>query len=134
MSLRMDARSSGLGRDVVIEHGPFAIRYAHLHGAKDSMAWNNDPASDEELHEGPSRTQRKNASLELQKLGEALVEMRAGLFDPLPLPELLREAIVDARRLKSHEAKRRQLQYIGKLMRRLDEESIAAIEAAVNDQ
>jgi ribosome-associated protein len=88
----------------------------------------------DETPEGPSRTQRKNASRELQKLGEALVDLRPGLFDPLPLPELLRESVVEARRLKSHEAKRRQLQYIGKLMRRLDEESIAAIEAALDDQ
>src|SRR5262245_15237340 len=89
---------------------------------------------DDELHEGPSRTQRKNASLELQKLGEALLDLRPGPFAALPLPELLRDAILEAKRLKSHEAKRRQLQYIGKLMRRLDEESIAAIAKAVGDQ
>lgn len=89
---------------------------------------------DGDTSEGPSRTQRKNASLELQKLGEALLELRAGPFAALALPELLRDAVVEARRLTSHGAKRRQLQYIGKLMRRLDEESIAAIEAAVGDQ
>jgi ribosome-associated protein len=88
----------------------------------------------DEVPEGPSRTARKNASTELQKLGEALLALRAGAFAALPLPELLREAIVEAKRLKSFGAKRRQLQYIGKLMRRLDEESIAAVEAAVRDQ
>jgi len=91
-----------------------------------------DPA--DEQHDGPSRTARKNASLELQKLGEALLDLRAGPFAALPLPELLREAIVEAKRLKSHGAKRRQLQYIGKLMRRLDEGEIAAIAAAVRAQ
>ena len=88
----------------------------------------------DELPEGPSRTARKNASTELQKLGEALVALRAGPFAALPLPELLREAIVEAKRLKTFGAQRRQLQYIGKLMRRLDEESIAAVEAAVRAQ
>lgn len=91
-------------------------------------------APDGDTSESPSRTQRKNASLELQKLGEALLDLRSGPFDALPLPELLRDAIVEAKRLTSHGAKRRQLQYIGKLMRRLDEESIAAIEKAVSGQ
>lgn len=90
--------------------------------------------SDDELPEGPSRTQRKNASTELQKLGEALLALRSAKLDALALPELLREAIVEAKRLKSFGAKRRQLQYIGKLMRRLDEDSLAAVEAAVRDQ
>lgn len=88
----------------------------------------------DEVPAGPSRTARKNASTELQKLGEALLALRAGAFATLPLPDLLREAIVEAKRLKSFGAKRRQLQYIGKLMRRLDEESLAAVEAAVRDQ
>jgi ribosome-associated protein len=92
------------------------------------------PGPDDELREGPSRTKRKNASTELQKLGEELLELRSATLDALALPELLREAIVEAKRLKSFGAKRRQLQYIGKLMRRLDEESIAAVEAAVRDQ
>ena len=91
-------------------------------------------STDDDVQEGPSRTQRKNESRDLQKLGEALLTLRAGAFDALPLPELLREAIVEAKRLKSFGAKRRQLQYIGKLMRRLDGDALAAVAAAVRDQ
>ena len=89
---------------------------------------------DDELQEAPSRTKRKNASTELQKLGEQLLGLRSAKLDALALPELLHEAIVEAKRMKSFGAKKRQLQYIGKLMRRLDEESIAAVEASVRDQ
>jgi ribosome-associated protein len=91
------------------------------------------PAADD-YAEGPSRTQLKNESRDLQKLGEALLDLRADAFDAVPLPELLREAIAEAKRLKSFGAKRRQLQYIGKLMRRLDADDVAAVAAAVRDQ
>lgn len=87
-----------------------------------------------DAYDGPSRTQRKNESRDLQKLGEALVTLREGVFRALPLPELLRDAIVEAKRLTSFGAKRRQLQYIGKLMRRLDADELAVIEAAIRDQ
>ncbi|HET7131413.1 MAG TPA: ribosome biogenesis factor YjgA [Gammaproteobacteria bacterium] len=96
-------------------------------------AGEQSPAADDAA-EGPSRTQLKNESRDLQKLGEALLDLRADAFDALPLPELLREAIAEAKRLKSFGAKRRQLQYIGKLMRRLDADDIAAVAAAVRDQ
>ncbi|HEY8519667.1 MAG TPA: ribosome biogenesis factor YjgA [Gammaproteobacteria bacterium] len=81
--------------------------------------------------ETPSRTARKRASLELQAVGERLVDLTPEALDALPLPEVLRDAVVEARRLTSFGARRRQLQYIGKLMRRLDAETLAAARAAV---
>jgi len=60
----------------------------------------------------------------LQKLGEALVNLPAAQLAEIPLDPLLLEAVDAARSYKSHEAKRRQLQYIGRLMREIDPEPI----------
>lgn len=80
--------------------------------------------------EKPSKTERKAASHGLQTLGAALVSFDDERLRALPLPEPLRDAIALARRITSHEAKRRQLQLIGKLMRSIDVEPIrAAVDA-----
>ena len=66
----------------------------------------------------------------LQVLGQALVDMPAERLAKLEMPDLLRLAIKDARRFTKHEAIRRQLQYIGKLMRAVDPEPLqAAVDA-----
>jgi ribosome-associated protein len=78
-----------------------------------------DPAS-----ERPSKTRRKQASHELQDLGEALVALPEARADALPLPETLLDAVRAYRRTRTHEGKRRQMQYIGKLMRGVDTEPI----------
>ncbi|MCV5901914.1 DUF615 domain-containing protein, partial [Escherichia coli] len=62
---------------------------------------------------------------ELQKLGEELVGLKPSVLEKFPLSEDLREAIADAQRFKN-EARRRQLQRIGKLMRYEDPEPIQA--------
>lgn len=67
-----------------------------------------------------SKTQRKSQMIALQKIGEALVNLPAAQLTQVPLDSILLDAINTARSLKSHEAKRRQLQYIGKLMRNID--------------
>jgi ribosome-associated protein len=67
-----------------------------------------------------SKTRRKQAMLELQALGEALVALGEAQLAALPLEDELREAVLEAKRMRSHEAKRRQMQFIGRLMRRLD--------------
>jgi ribosome-associated protein len=82
----------------------------------------------------PSRTERKNASEELQDLGEELIALRAELLAGLSLPDKLHEAIIEARRLTSLGAKRRQAQLIGKLMRQLDPEMLEAARAALDVQ
>ena len=86
---------------------------------------------DVEPTEGRGRSARKRASHELTKLGEELVTLRPERRAALALPEQLEEAVVEARRLKSFGAQRRQGLFIGKLMRKLDEESIAAIRKAL---
>jgi ribosome-associated protein len=92
----------------------------------------NEPLEAERAQaEGPSRTERKRASEELQDIGERLVGLRADLLAGLPLPERLRDAIEDAKRTTSFGAKRRQAQYIGKLMRRLDAAALDAVRAAL---
>ena len=57
---------------------------------------------------------------ELQALGVKLVELSADQLAQVDMPEDLRDAVMEARRIKSHEGKRRQLQYIGRLMRDVD--------------
>lgn len=80
---------------------------------------------DDELR-GPSKSSRKREMHKLQALGEALVALSAEQLTKVPMPDALREAVVDARRFTKHEARRRQLQYIGRLMRNIDPEPIQA--------
>ena len=96
---------------------------------------NERPAPDEEERdEEPSRSARKRASHELERLGEELVELRPDRFATLELPERLAEAVAEAKRLTSFGAKRRQARFIGKLMRGLEPEELAAIRKAVASQ
>ena len=68
----------------------------------------------------PSKTQRKKQMHELQALGERLVGLNAAQLDEIELPQPLRAAVDDAKRFTRHEARRRQMQYIGRLMRDVD--------------
>ncbi|MFZ5556183.1 MAG: ribosome biogenesis factor YjgA [Pseudomonadota bacterium] len=67
-----------------------------------------------------SKTQRKRDMHALQELGATLTELSAERVDALTLPEDLAEALHEYRRIKAREARRRQLQYIGRLMRDVD--------------
>jgi ribosome-associated protein len=62
----------------------------------------------------------------LQRLGERLVELDPGRLAELALPERLGEAIAQARGIRQHEARRRQMQFIGRLMREVDPAPIEA--------
>lgn len=81
-----------------------------------------------------SKTDAKRESEELQELGEALLTLRPDLFKPLPLTDKLAEAIADAKRITNFEGKRRQMQFIGKLMRQLDEDTLQAVRHALELQ
>lgn len=82
-----------------------------------------------------SKTRRKQAMEELQTLGEELVELSGDRVKKIDIPENLREAIVDAQRMPRHdEARRRQMQFIGKLMRSVDVEPIRAALALVRGE
>lgn len=80
----------------------------------------------------PSKTQLKQQSKELQQLGEDLAALAADKLDAIEMPESLRDAIDTYQRTRSHEGRRRQMQYIGKLMRGVDEtplrEAVATLE------
>lgn len=81
---------------------------------------------DIDTDESPSRSQLKREAEALQDLGLALVELPPNKYNRIDMPDNLREAINLARRITAHGGKRRQLQYIGKLMRSLDAEPIRA--------
>lgn len=74
----------------------------------------------------PSKSQKKRDMHELQSLGARLVEISADRLAEIDLPEDLREAVLEARRISAREARRRQLQYIGRLMREVDPAPIRA--------
>jgi ribosome-associated protein len=83
-----------------------------------SPAQEADAAFDEDGR--PSKSQRKRDSHALQTLGDEVAALPASRLNALQLPENLREAIREFHRTKSHEGRRRQLQFIGKLMRQVD--------------
>ena len=70
--------------------------------------------------EGQSKTKRKQEMTDLQKLGAEIVTLKKSQIEQLNLPEQLLDAILEAKRLKQHEAIRRQMQFIGKIMRGVD--------------
>ena len=81
-----------------------------------------------------TRTDLKRESTELQKLGEDLLTLRAELMTRLALPEKLTEAVAEAKRISNFEGKRRQMQFIGKLMRKLDAAQLDGIRTALIEQ
>ncbi|WP_082679849.1 ribosome biogenesis factor YjgA [Paucibacter sp. KCTC 42545] len=87
------------------------------------------PSEDDDF-DRPSKSQLKRDMLELQDLGEDLLTLPASRIDPLNLPEILADAIKAAKKITAHEGRRRQMQYIGKLMRRVDPEPLREAVAA----
>jgi ribosome-associated protein len=81
------------------------------------------PASADE--QPVSKTRRKKDMHALQALGEALVALSPAQLSGLSLPERLADAIGAAKRIPTFEGRRRQMQYIGRLMREVDPEPIA---------
>lgn len=73
----------------------------------------------------PSRSQKKRDSSALQVLGGKLAELPDSALKRLALPPRLEEAIREYKKLSKHEAKRRQLQFIGALMRETDTDPLA---------
>ncbi len=79
----------------------------------------------EEYEEGPSKTQIKREMKALQEMGAKILSLNAEQIKQLPLSDEMLSAIDESRRIRSHEAQRRHLQYVGKIMRREDTEAIA---------
>jgi len=72
----------------------------------------------------PSKSQLKREARALQDLGERLIALNASQLTEVPISDQLAEAVRLAQRVKAHGGRRRQLQYIGKLMRDEDAASI----------
>ena len=70
----------------------------------------------------PSKTQVKQAALELQDLGLAMLELPLDQFEAIEMDDRLREAFAELRRITSFGARKRQMQYVGKLLRAEDVE------------
>ena len=88
----------------------------------------------EAASERPSKSQRKRDMTALQDLGESLLRLTSAELARIDLPEELRQAITGSARITSHEARRRHLQYIGKLMRQVDPQPLrAAIDDATGE-
>lgn len=79
-----------------------------------------DDSDDQDLPERPSKSQKKRDAHALQALGKELVALSAEQLKRIDMPENLRIAIVEAQRTRSHEGLRRQMQYVGKVMRGVD--------------
>jgi len=90
-----------------------------------------DDSYDPEAPLPPSKSQRKREATALQALGEQLVKLTATQLKRIPLPEDLLAAVRLAQSISQRGGRKRQLQYIGKLMRQLDETDIEAISAAL---
>ena len=82
----------------------------------------------------PTRTDLKRESTELQKLGEDLLTLRADFIARLDLPEKLVDAVAECKRITNFEGIRRQMQFIGKLMRKLEDSKHDQIRAALEEQ
>jgi ribosome-associated protein len=78
----------------------------------------------------PSKTQLKQKSHDLQALGEQVAALSEERLAAIAMPDALRHAIAEYRRTRSHEGRRRQMQYVGKLMRNADEDALREAVAA----
>lgn len=83
---------------------------------------------------GSTKTDLKREMEALQELGAELLTLPGELFSRLDLPEKLQDALAEAKRITSFEGKRRQMQFVGKLMRQLDEDAVAAIRTVLDQQ
>jgi len=92
----------------------------------------SDPAATPDPGERPSKTRLKQQMHELQRLGERLAALTPTQLARIELPEALREQIELARRITAREGLRRQLQYVGRLMRTADADAIRASLAAMD--
>jgi ribosome-associated protein len=91
-----------------------------------------DIDNDAGQYSGPSKSQRKREMTALQDLGGELVALSKERLAKIDMPERLRDALLEAQRITSHEARRRQMQYIGKIMRDVDAAPLRAAMDEIN--
>lgn len=100
----------------VMRHGR-DVRIARL---RQNCRMARPPKVPRPVDNGPSKTQLKKEMHALQELGEVLTSLSRDQLEQLDLPEALRDALDELQRVGKHEARRRHMQYIGKLMRDVD--------------
>ncbi|WP_332669782.1 ribosome biogenesis factor YjgA [Aromatoleum sp.] len=93
-----------------------------IHADHDDML----PGDEEGAPLPPSKSQLKREMHALQDLGEQLVALSLDQLKKVPMPDALADAVREAKRMTKHEARRRQMQYVGKLMRNIDPAPIQA--------
>lgn len=93
----------------------------------------DDTSHDQPNHDAPSRSKRRRAALALFDLGEALVGLPPSRLVKIDLPEDVRSEIAHVRRINAPVARKRQLQFLAKLMRRHSEEVFASARAALGN-
>ncbi|RFB69868.1 MULTISPECIES: ribosome biogenesis factor YjgA [unclassified Herbaspirillum] len=86
----------------------------------------------EQEYDRPSKSQLKRDMTALQKLGEELVAEPRDRVKRVPMPEDVRDVILECQQIKDHEGRRRQMQFVGKKMRTLEEHEIAAIQKTLD--
>lgn len=86
----------------------------------------------EQDYDRPSKSQLKREMTALQKLGAELIAEPRERVKRVPMPEDVRDAILECQTIKDHEGRRRQLQYVGKKMRTLEEEEVALIRKTID--
>lgn len=86
----------------------------------------------EQEYERPSKSEMKRQMTALQKLGEELVAAARDRVKRVPMPEDVRDAILECQSITNHEGRRRQMQFVGKKMRTLDEEEVALIQKTID--
>lgn len=86
----------------------------------------------EQEYDRPSKSQLKREMTALQKLGQELIDQPRDRVKRVPMPEDVKDAILECQLIKDHEGRRRQLQYVGKKMRSLSEEELAIIQRAMD--
>ncbi len=82
----------------------------------------------EDPNDGPSKSELKRQMTERQKLAEVLAALSSDALKTIPMDEAIKAAIAETNKIKSFEAIRRHKQYLGKLMRFLDEAELEAIQ------
>ena len=86
----------------------------------------------EQEYERPSKSELKRQMTALQKLGQELIDSPRDRVKRVPMPDDVRDAILECQLIKDHEGRRRQLQYVGKKMRTLEPEEVATIQRTID--
>jgi ribosome-associated protein len=86
----------------------------------------------EQEYDRPSKSQLKREMTALQKLGAELIAEPRERVKRVPMPEDVRDAILECQQITDHEGRRRQLQYVGKKMRTLEDEEVALIRKTID--